>query len=181
MVVLPCVSRSDCASPGTWAGTGFAQGRIITVTEEQFAGAVPLADRFDSKAGAPPVSKAYSVDPTSGVETLVGFAFLASDFPPEVEGYSAPIRVLVGMDLEGTLAGIEVLDYRESLRRSRGDFLGRRSFQSQFQGKYVGDPFRVRRDIEGVSGATITSGAMSLGIRNAARRVASAYLRGSDR
>ena len=159
-----------------------AQGRIIRLTQEQLAGVLPLADRFDSKAGDPPVFKGYSLDPASGVESLMGYAFITSDFQPEVEGYSAPIRVLVGMDLTGALTGIEILYYRESLQSSRGDFLNRTSFLSQFQGKFIGDPFRVRRDIDAVSGATITSRAMSLGIRNSARRVAAAYLRGrSDR
>jgi NosR/NirI family transcriptional regulator, nitrous oxide reductase regulator len=80
------------------------------------------------------------------------------------------------MDLSGVLTGIRVLEYWESLRGSRGDFLAAAGFQDQFRGKDVADPFRVGRDVDGISGATITVDAMSSGIRSAARRVAEAYL-----
>ena len=112
-----------------------AQGRIIRLTEEQLAGVLPLADRFDSKAGDPPVFKGYSLDPASGVESLMGYAFITSDFQPEVEGYSAPIRVLVGMDLTGALTGIEILYYRESLQSSRGGLSEPNKFPVAVPGK----------------------------------------------
>ena len=139
---------------------------------ELFAEVIPGADLFGPKQGDPPVYEAFSVDPSTGTQSLVGYVFLTSDLPPEVFGYSAPITVLVGIDLEGTLTGIELIAYRESLRASRGDFLNRGSYLRQFGGKHVADAFRVRRDIDGISGATITVDAMSRGIRNAARRVA---------
>jgi len=84
--------------------------------------------------------------------------------------------VLVGIDLEGELAGIEILFYRESYKSIRGDFLNSERFPNQFAGKSVADGFRVGRDIDGVSRATISSWAVSRGIRNSAREVASAYL-----
>lgn len=146
------------------------------VTTGRLESVFPEADRFGDKEGDPPVYRAYRVDPATGEETLLGFAFLTEDLPPEREGYDAPIRTLVGMDLEGILTGIRVMSYRESLRGSRGDFLGRPGVQGQFRGKSIRDPFRVRQDVRNVTGATITTRAMALGIRNAARRVAAAYL-----
>lgn len=146
------------------------------VTTGRLESVFPGADRFSRKSGDPPVYRAYRVDPDTGEETLLGFAFLTEDLPPEREGYSAPIRTLVGMDLEGVLTGIRVMSYRESLRGSRGDFLGRPGVQGQFRGKSVRDPFRVRQDVRNVTGATITTRALALGVRNAARRVAAAYL-----
>src|SRR5688572_22056675 len=134
----------------------------------------PGASRFDPKSGTPPVWRAYTTD-ASGRESLAGFAFLTSDVPPEEKGYSAPIRVLVGMDLAGKITGTRVTYYVESLRSSRGDFL-RGFYQDQFAGKKMTDRFIVRRDIETVSGATITAAAAARGIRNASRRVAAAYL-----
>ncbi|MFW5904613.1 MAG: 4Fe-4S binding protein, partial [bacterium] len=109
-------------------------------------------------------------------ESLLGFVFRTQDVPPEREGYDAPIRTLVGMNLEGVLTGIRVMSYRESLRGSRGDFLARPGVQGQFAGKSIRDRFRVREDVRNVTGATITVRAMAEGIRNAARRVAAAYL-----
>jgi Na+-translocating ferredoxin:NAD+ oxidoreductase RnfG subunit len=134
----------------------------------------PMASRFDPRAGTPPVWRAYTVD-AAGNESLAGFVFVTSDVPPEEKGYSAPIRVLVGMDMQGKITGTRVTYYVESLRSSRGDFL-RGFYQEQFTGKRMTDRFLVRRDIETVSGATITAAAAARGIRNAARRVAAAYL-----
>ena len=83
------------------------------------------------------------------------------------------------MDLRGLLTGIVVVRYRESLQSSRGDFLATDGFQEQFAGKSIVDAFQVRRDVDGITGATITVDAMSRGIRNAARQVALAYRLGS--
>ena len=136
---------------------------------------VPRADRFTDRRGQPPVFEAYALDPSTGAETLVGYAFLTSDLPPEQQGFNAPIEVLVGMDLGGVLTGIVVTDYIESHRATRGDFLAAPGFQEQFAGKSIGDAFQVRRDVDGITGATITVDAMSRGVRNAAREVALAY------
>jgi ferredoxin len=84
------------------------------------------------------------------------------------------------MDLEGMLSGIEVLYYRESYKSIRGDFINSERFPNQFEGMSVSDGFRVGRDLDGVSRATITSWAASRGIRNAARRVARNYLTDSE-
>lgn len=135
----------------------------------------PGADRYSDRRGEPPVFEAYRRDSTTGRETLAGYAFLTSDLPPEEKGFNGPIEVLVGMDLGGVLTGIVVTGYDESLRRSRGDFLATPGFQEQFTGKSILDAFQVRRDVDGITGATITVDAMSRGIRNAARKVALAY------
>lgn len=174
-----CVLRSSLL---TWLAISIGSigpveaQELREVTPELLQEVVPQATRFGPKGGEPPVYEAYGVDPTTGAETQIGFAFVTADLPPEVRGYTAPILVLVGMDLEGVLTGIEILGYRESLIGSRGDFLNRGSYLRQFPGKHVVEPFRVRADIDGISGATITADAMSRGVRNAARRVAAAYL-----
>lgn len=143
---------------------------------EFFEWVLPHATEYSQeKEGSPPVFRGYTVD-EAGNRTLVGYAFFTSDVPPEELGYNGPIEVLVGMDLSGVLTGVVVTHYNESLQQSRGDFLFRRGFQEQFAGKSIRDAFRVRRDVDGISGATITVSAMSIGIRNAARRVASVYL-----
>ncbi|MCH8811524.1 MAG: 4Fe-4S binding protein [Gemmatimonadetes bacterium] len=138
------------------------------------------ADTFSEKEGDPPVFKAYRIDPQGGERTLVGYVFLTSDLPPEPYGYSGTIEALVGMDLEGSITGIKVMRYRETLRRFRGDFLSARGFQEQFTGKHIAEPFMVGRDVAGITRATITVNALSRGIRNSARRVAEAYLRDEE-
>jgi len=160
-------------------GTAFprtAAAQSPEITEDLLRRVFPSATRFSAKEGSPPVWRAFATDSLTGTEAAAGFVFLTSDVPPETVGYTAPIEVLVGMDLTGTLTGARVIDYRESLKSSRGDFLARPGIQSQFTGKSILDEYRVRRDVQPVTGATITMIAMATGVRNSARRVAAAYM-----
>jgi NosR/NirI family nitrous oxide reductase transcriptional regulator len=161
-----------CLLPSVQAQTPFNR----TVTTEQLQQLMPTATRFSEKAGEPPVFTAYGPVADSSAEDIIGYLFQTSDLPPLEVGFSAPIDVLVALDTQATVTAIKVLDYSESFRSSRGDFLSARGYQEQFQHKPLTDEFRVGRDIDGVSRATITSWAMTRGIFNAARRVALAYL-----
>jgi NAD-dependent dihydropyrimidine dehydrogenase PreA subunit len=142
----------------------------LSLVQEVFPGIT----RVGSGKGEPPVYPAFMPD-ENGKETQAGYLFLTSDWPPEESGYSGTILSLVGLDNQGMITGARILDYHESLRSSRGDFL-RGYFEKQFAGKRLADPFRVRRDVDNVSGATISTAATARGIRNAARRVAAAHL-----
>ena len=138
------------------------------------------ADSFSAKEGSPPVYKAYSDNPENIEPEVIGYLFETPDWPPEEIGYSGPIDVLVGMDLKGTIVDIKVLYYRESYKSIRGDFINSEYFPDQFKAKNIVDGFRVGRDIDGISRATISSWAVARGVRNAARRVAQTYLSDSD-
>jgi ferredoxin len=160
--------------------TAYSQSGLSDEQIDALNTAMPRADSFEAKSGEPPVYRAFAESETGGENELVGYLFETPDFPPEEVGYSAPIEVLVGMDLEGNLTGINVLYYRESYKSIRGDFLNTEQFPFQFKNKPVSDDFRVGRDIHGVSRATITSWATTRGIRNSARQVARAYLTDSS-
>ncbi|MEX0739491.1 MAG: 4Fe-4S binding protein [Pseudohongiella sp.] len=162
-------------NPVAIADTPFSR----VVNESQLKQVMPAAERFSPKAGTPPVFTAYATDPASGSDVIIGYVFQTSDLPPEETGFSSTIDVLVGLTVDATVTAIKVLDYNESFLSSRGDFLSIPPFQEQFRRKPLSDPFRVGRDIDGVSRATITSWATSRGVYNAARRVAQAYLTGS--
>ncbi|MEX2130627.1 MAG: FMN-binding protein, partial [Pseudohongiellaceae bacterium] len=149
--------------------------RGLLADAEMLHRVMPDAETFSEKSGEPPVYRAYRRN-ASGEPELVGYLFETPDLPPEEIGYSAPIDVLVGMNLEGVLTGIQILDYRESYRSIRGDFLATERFPNQFEDKDIAEGFRVGRDVDGVSRATISSWAVARGIRNAARRIAEAYL-----
>lgn len=152
----------------------FSQSAVAPLLEDmQFV--MPDADNFSEKSGTPPVIRAYR-DSEGGEPELIGYLFATPDLPPEEIGYSAPIDVLVGIDLEGTLTGIKVLYYTESYKSIRGDFINTEYFPDQFEDKNVMENFRVGMDIDGISRATITSWAVARGVRNAARQVTLAYL-----
>ena len=153
--------------------SGVAAQRIRDVPEDLMHEVMPGADRFVEFGTDPTVMQAFSAD--SGTETLVGYVFHTADVPPERSGYSAPIGMVVGLGLDGRLTGMRITDYRESMRSSRGDFLRPNGFQEQYADKHIGEAFRPFRDVESISRATVSVRAISLGMRNAARRVAEAY------
>lgn len=146
------------------------------VTDETLRMVMPTADQFSEKSGAPPVYKAFKSNAETGEPELIGYIFLSADVPPEEKGYSAPIDMLIGLNIDGTLSGLKILNYIDSYRYSRGDFLATEGFQEQFQQKNIRDEFRLHHDVDGVSNATISSWAITRGVRNAARRVAEVYL-----
>ena len=138
---------------------------------------MPQATSFSQKSGSPPVIKAFS-DPEQ--EQLIGLVFATPDIPPEEIGFSGPLHLLVGMDLEGVLTGAKVLYYTESYRSFRGNFVEDAGFTRQLTNKSIADAFRLGTDIDTISRATITSWALTRGVRNAARRVAETYLVNSE-
>ena len=68
-----------------------------------------LADRLGPVQDAPRVAPAYSG------EQLVGYVYLNSDHVNSV-GYSGrPIHILVGLDTEGTIVGLTLIDHHEPI------------------------------------------------------------------
>lgn len=133
----------------------------------------PGAKRFSARTGSPPHFEAFAPDPRTGGETMSGLAFWTTDLEPLERGYDGPIKMLVGMDTKGILAGIIVVQHREPY----GDrSIERPEFPAQFKGKNIRDPFKVGGDVDAVSGASITIGSATRAIRNSSRRVAKALL-----
>jgi hypothetical protein len=136
---------------------------------------LPGAESFSEKEGEPPVYRGYRQNPDNGQQELVGYVFLSADVPPEERGYSAPLDMLIGLNTDNQVSGFKLLDYVESYVNTVGDFAADPVFQAQLQNKHVADEFRLLRDIDGIAGATVTSFAITRGVREAARRVAEAY------
>lgn len=149
--------------------------QIRGVPEDLLRLVMPDADHFVEGGTAPAVMQAFRVDPATGDKSLLGYVFHTADVPPERRGYSGPIGTVVGLGLDGRLTGMRITDYRESMRSSRGDFLRPRGFQEQYVDKHIGEAFRPFTDVESISRATVSVRALSLGMRNAARRVAEVY------
>lgn len=158
-------------------GAAWSQQQWSNLQSDWLFEVMPQAISFSQKSGSPPVIRAFS-DPEQ--EQLIGLVFTTPDIPPEEVGFSGPLHLLVGMDLEGVLTGTKVLYYTESYRSFRGDFVEDAGFTQQLTNKSIADAFRLGTDIDTISRATITSWALTRGVRNAARRVAEAYLINSD-
>jgi NosR/NirI family transcriptional regulator, nitrous oxide reductase regulator len=104
---------------------------------------------------------------------LVGVAFLTTDLTPLERAYDGPIKILVGMDTQGVLAGIVVIEHKEPF----GDFsIDTGGFQGQFRDKNIKDNFKVGADIDAITCATISVTTAARSVRNGARRLARAVL-----
>ena len=152
---------------GTWtalAGQSGPDARTLPQLKKLF----PTATAFSPKQGDPPHYKAFS----SGT-TLAGLAFLTTDLTPLERGYDGPIKILVGMDTQGVLAGIVVVEHKEPF----GDFsIDTGGFQGQFRNKSIRDEFKVGADIDAITRATISVTTATRSVRNGARRLARAVL-----
>ena len=137
---------------------------------------LPNAESFGDQQGHPPVWPGYRRNALTRVRELAGYAFLSRDVPPEEPGYSAPIDMLIGVDTEHKITGLKILNYEETYLRIKGDFLADRSILSQFHDKPLSDEFSIGRDFDGLAGSTVSVFAIARGAREAARRIAIAYL-----
>jgi len=88
----------------------------------------------------------------------------------EAGGYGGPMRVAVGVDLTGNVERIAIVDHRETaayFQRVLGSGL-----LEDLQGKRYSDPFQLDRDVDAVTGATMTADAVAQSVCRAARNVA---------
>ena len=140
------------------------QGALDPKLRGQLTQLFPAAASFSPKSGEPPHFKAYDAR-----RTITGFAFWTTELEPLERGYDGPIKMLVGLDTQGVLTGIVVVEHHEPY----GNFsIELPQFPAQFRGKSVRDPFRVGSDIHAVSRATMTVSSAARAVRNSARRIA---------
>ena len=146
------------------SGQSNTDGRTQVLLERLF----PPGTTFSPKETSPPHYKAYG-PAVSGNRPIVGVAFWTTELEPLERGYDGPIKILVGMNMNGVLTGIAVASHHEPY----GYFsIDTKEFVDQFTGKNIRDPFKVGGDIDAVSRASISIGSATRAIRNSARRVA---------
>ena len=133
----------------------------------------PRADVFSTKGGELPHHKAYQTNPETGARTLVGYVFFSTDVEPDEFAYASEIVILVGMTTGGAITGLRVLEHFEPY----GNFsIDPPEFASQFSGKSILDRFETGRDVDAVTGATVTVDGAVRAIRKSARKIARKYL-----
>lgn len=152
------------------AALGAAQVPVELRLEAQLRELFPNAGSFSPKIGTPPHFEAYSPE---GTRTLVGIAVWTTDLDPLERGYDGPIKMLVGLDMRGVLAGVIVADHHEPYGYFSVD---RPEFAAQFKGKGLREAFKVGGDVQAVSRATLTTASAARAIRNSARRAAAALV-----
>lgn len=85
-------------------------------------------------------------------------------------GFGGPISLMVGLNLnEQAVKKIVVLNHTET--PGLGARIGEDWFTDQFGQKTISDPFQVKKDVEAITGATISSRAVTQGVKTEAQRV----------
>lgn len=130
------------------------------------------------------------------VEQRIGWKFPEDSFEvyigesgDKVDGYAMThntigkhkhMTYMVGVDARGRCSDVELLVFREA----KGSEVGRKRFNSQYDGKTVHDPIRINKDIINISGATMSVRSISAGVKRALVLIDEFYLKpqgiGSD-
>jgi len=79
----------------------------------------------------------------------------------EVVGKHEMITYAVGIAPNGSVKGLEILEYVESYGYEVADS----QWRQQFIGKTVGDPVKLNQDIQNISGATLSSKHLTDGVK----------------
>lgn len=79
----------------------------------------------------------------------------------EVVGKHEMIKYAVGINANGTVKQIEVMDYVESY----GYEVNEPKWRQQFVGKTAASPIKLNKDIDNISGATLSSKHLSDGVK----------------
>lgn len=130
------------------------------------------------------------------IEDRIGWRFPEESFEvyigetgDKVDGYAMlhntigkhrHMTYMVGVDGEGRCTNVELLVFREA----KGSEVGKKRFNSQYEGKTVSDPIRINKDIINISGATMSVRSISAGVKRVLVLVDEFYLKpkglGSD-
>ena len=129
--------------------------------ESQLKKLFPSAATFSAKTGSPAHYKAFG---PGGESELLGLAYWTTELEPLERGFDGPIKMLVGLNPAGEIAGVIVTDHREPYGYFSVDLP---EFAQQFE---------VGADVDAISRATITVTSASRAIRNSSRKIARAHL-----
>lgn len=102
-------------------------------------------------------------------------AFNTYDVVPSIRGYAGPIKILLALSPDGKIAGIKILDHKET--KNYVHYMERPEYLQKFLGKSVNDPFEIDKDIDAISRATVSVEAMAKTIKESSRIVASDVLK----
>lgn len=135
----------------------FRSSQNVTYKKVELDAAEKL--RLQHRLGYAPSKTSYMFYvATSAGGHVDGYAFI-----DEEKGEHLPITFAVKLSPEGKVMRQEIVVYREA----RGDEVRDEKFRAQFVGKSARDAIETDQDIQVVSGATISSRAMAVGVKRA--------------
>ena len=114
--------------------------------------------RLAQRLGYAPARDRYTIFVATTHGQIDGYAVVDDE-----QGLHQPITFATRLSARGVVERVEIMVYREP----RGDEVRDPRFRKQFQGKTSQDPLRLNRDIDAVSGATVSSASLAVGVRRA--------------
>ncbi len=160
-----------------WAGLIFlvfaltAQGKQDSLSGKALRRAFPDAEDIDKKTvlvlseqrekikslmGVESADRTFSYYEARKADQNLGYAVIVRG-----SGKSGKFRYMVVITSEGRIAKVEILEYKGT----RGAGIKQKKFLAQFRGKTINDPLKLLTDIDAVTGATLSSRALTEGAR----------------
>jgi Na+-translocating ferredoxin:NAD+ oxidoreductase subunit G len=146
-------------------------GYTLLTREALISSYFPAVERVESVPFAPSPDVAAGIAATLGAplpavsyEILIGWSGgkpVSYAIIDEQLGQHEPITYAVLFDPAGKVQRVEIMVYREAY----GDGVRAEPFRRQFVGRDAASPMRAGREIQFVSGSTISSRALTTGIR----------------
>ena len=131
----------------------------------------PAARSFDELVLVPTSAQLAAVAAAAGPQpphgklnvwtARAGEAVLGYVFVDNVIGRDDYITYAVGVDTQGALVSVEILDYRES----HGGEIRNKRWLAQFAGRGALDELTFRTDIKNIAGATLSAEHVTAGVR----------------
>lgn len=84
-------------------------------------------------------------------------------------GYGGLVKAAIAINNDGTIAGIKILDVSGETKGVGSRVVEEPEFIEQFAGKTVNDTLKIGSDVDAISGASITSRAVTQDVRDAAK------------
>lgn len=156
LAVTP-IARSDVfhSARGLLA-THFSASDAVSFVRVRPEGAV--RQRVEHRLGRPLADRAFVFYHASTGDSRDGYAFFDSE-----RGQHELIDIGTFFDADGDVTRVEVLAFREPY----GDAVRSQRFLRQFVGRDSESGYRVGRDIDAISGATISARSLSRAVRRA--------------
>jgi electron transport complex protein RnfG len=133
--------------------------RSERVTYRTFTLDAPARARLAQRLGYAPARDRYTIFVATTQGKVDGYAVVDDE-----QGLHQPITFATRLSPRGAVERVEIMVYREP----RGDEVRDPRFRKQFEGKTAQDSLRLGRDIDAVSGATVSSASLATGVHRAA-------------
>jgi Na+-translocating ferredoxin:NAD+ oxidoreductase RnfG subunit len=131
----------------------------------------PSATDYASQAAELTAEQVRAIEQASGTRVVnrrpkvwratAGDTLLGHVFVDQVYGKHEFITYALAVTADGQVAGVEILDYRET----HGDQVRQPRWRAQFLGKDADDAVKLGRDIQNISGATLSCRHLTDGVR----------------